>query len=58
VNVAARLEQLTKARAVPVLVSESTRTRVGAALDFAPADVVEVRGRLQPLAVYVPSRHA
>jgi adenylate cyclase len=58
VNVAARLEQLTKARAVPVLVSESTRTQVGAALDFAPADVVEVRGRLQPLTVYVPSRHA
>jgi adenylate cyclase len=55
VNVAARLEQLTKARAVPVLVSESTRTQIGAALDFAPADVVEVRGRLQPLAVYVPS---
>jgi len=27
-------------------------------LDFAPADVVEVRRRLQPLAVYVPSRHA
>jgi adenylate cyclase len=58
VNVAARLEQLTKTRVVPVLVSESTRTQVGAALDFAAADVVEVRGRLAPLAVYVPSRHA
>ena len=57
-DVAARLEQLTKTRAVPVLVSESTRTQVGAALDFAAADVVEVRGRLAPLAVYVPSRHA
>jgi len=43
---------------VPVLVSESTRTQVGAALDFAADDVVEVRGRLAPLAIYVPSRHA
>jgi adenylate cyclase len=54
VNVAARLEQLTKARGVPVLVSESTRAAAGPALAFTPAGVVEVRGRSQPLAVYVP----
>jgi adenylate cyclase len=54
VNVAARLEELTKARAVPVLASESTRARVGPALAFVPAGVVEVRGRAEPLAVYVP----
>jgi adenylate cyclase len=55
VNVAARLEQLTKARGVAVLVSESTRAHVGAALGFAPVGVVEVRGRSQPLAVYRPA---
>jgi len=55
VNVAARLQDITKERAVPVLVSESTRLRVDAALGFRPAGVVEVRGRSQPLAVHVPS---
>ena len=48
-------EQLTKARGVPVLASESTRVHVGAALGFAPVGVVEVRGRSQPLAVYMPT---
>jgi len=58
VNVAARLEQLTKARAVPVLVSESTRARIGARLDFTPVGVVDVRGRSQPLAIHVPASGA
>jgi adenylate cyclase len=54
VNVAARLEKLTKEHGVGVLVSDSTRARVGEAIPFAPTGVVEVRGRTQPLALYSP----
>jgi adenylate cyclase len=55
VNVAARLEELTKTRGLSLLVSESTRTRVGEAIAFTPAGMVELRGRTQPLGVYVPA---
>jgi adenylate cyclase len=53
VNVAARLEQLTKVDGVPILVSEETRRRV-ASLGFAEARSVVLKGKTQPLASYVP----
>jgi adenylate cyclase len=54
VNVAARIEQLTKTHDVPVLVSEATRTRVDADLGFTPVAPVAVKGKTEPLQTYVP----
>ena len=54
VNVAARLEALTKERDVPILVSDATRARLGDADPLVPGGTVELRGRVQPLAVWVP----
>jgi adenylate cyclase len=54
VNVAARLEELTKTTDAPILVSERTRERAGTALRFAPAGTVAVRGRTGTLATFVP----
>jgi adenylate cyclase len=56
VNVASRIEQLTKVQHVPILVSEETR--VGVAADhiaFVAAGSATVRGRTQPVSCYVPS---
>ena len=55
VNVAARLEERTKLDGHAILVSESTRARVGDAVAFAPAGTIQVRGRSVPLAAYVPA---
>src|SRR5262249_18312279 len=54
VNVAARMEELTKELGVPVLVSEETRRQAGAARDCAPAGGARVRGRSQPVQAYRP----
>ena len=54
VNVAARLETLTKEHQVATLVSEETRRRVGDAIGFSPIGSVSVRGKSEPLAVWVP----
>jgi len=54
VNVAARIEELTKALGVPVLVSEETRRRAGDAIGFAPAGAAHLRGRAQPVQAYRP----
>jgi class 3 adenylate cyclase len=54
VNVAARLQELTKAKGLAVLVSAHTRERVGATLAFEAVGTVEVRGRAQSLAAFVP----
>src|SRR5206468_3604 len=54
VNVAARLEEQTKLDGHAILVSESTRARVGDTVAFAPAGTIQVRGRSVPLAAYVP----
>jgi adenylate cyclase len=59
VNVASRIEQLTKTQHVPILVSEETRNGVpGDGIAFAAAVRTEVRGRLQPVCCYVPSAAA
>ena len=53
VNVAARLQELTKVRGVPILVSDGTRAGA-VATPFASAGAVEVRGRTRPLGAWVP----
>lgn len=55
VNVAARIEQLTKVCEVPVLVSEATRQQIDdPSLEFDPIDPAEVRGKREPLRTYAP----
>jgi len=55
VNVAARLEQLAKAKNLPVLVSDATQQQLGATVRLISAGTVELRGRQQPLALWVPA---
>jgi adenylate cyclase len=54
VNVAARIESLTKHHDAPVLVSAATRGRAGDAFEFVAAPAVAVKGLAQPLATYEP----
>jgi len=54
VNVASRIEGLTKTLAQPILVSEETRRRVGEEMAFAPKGSIEVRGKTEPVRVFVP----
>jgi class 3 adenylate cyclase len=54
VNVAARIEQLTKTHGVAMLVSDETRRRVGHAIDFAPAGVTALKGKAQPVQSWMP----
>jgi len=58
VNVAARIEDLTKLHAVPVLVSEATRRAAGDALAFSSAGRVQLKGRAQAVETYVPVHDA
>jgi adenylate cyclase len=58
VNVASRIEELTKARGVPILVSEETRRRVGDALVFSAAGPAHLKGRAQPVETYLPGAAA
>jgi adenylate cyclase len=56
VNVAARIEQLTKVHGVPILVSDETRRGVGSeAIAFAPVGATQVKGRARPVDCWVPS---
>ena len=54
VNVAARLERLTKLHATGILVSEETRRQAGDAIRFVPGAVAPVRGRSAPVQTWVP----
>jgi adenylate cyclase len=56
VNVASRIQGLTKLQGVPILVSEETRSLVGAAMAFVAAAPVRVAGKAEPLQTFVPSR--
>jgi len=58
VNVAARIEDLTKLDGVPILVSEATRRSAGDALAFSSAGRVQLKGRAQAVETYVPERGA
>lgn len=55
VNVAARIEQLTKVHGEPILVSEETRQQAGTGFRYAPAEPVRVKGKSEPLQTYVPT---
>ncbi len=52
VNIAARLQEMTKTLAEPIVVSQTTRARSD--LEFARVGSVEVRGLSQPMDVFVP----
>jgi hypothetical protein len=56
VNLASRLEGLTKLYRVPFLVSESVQRLVAAKVHCRLADRVVVKGKTESTAVYVPSR--
>jgi class 3 adenylate cyclase len=55
VNVASRLEQLTKDRKVPVLISGDTAEQVGQAVPLREIDPAEIRGKSEPLRCFVPT---
>lgn len=56
VNVAARMEELTKQHRAAVLVSEDTRKRVADGIAFTDLGETTVRGRREPLKVYAAAR--
>ena len=53
VNVAARLQDMTKALACEVIVSEEVRATAGLAADALPQQQVTIRGRSEPMIVRV-----
>jgi adenylate cyclase len=58
VNVTSRIEQLTKAHGVPVLVSEDTRRLVNGAFTFTAVAPTLVKGKAEPVQTYVPQAAA
>jgi adenylate cyclase len=59
VNVASRVEQMTKATGDPVLLTEETRRRlVELATLVEPRGEVELRGKARPVPIYAPRRMA
>ncbi len=54
VNVAARMEELTKERGVPILISEDTRQRLGSRFRVTPSAPAKLRGLRGEIACYVP----
>ncbi|RKH55834.1 adenylate/guanylate cyclase domain-containing protein [Corallococcus aberystwythensis] len=54
VNLANRIERLTKGFGVPVLVSQATREQAGDAFRWAPAPVALVPGKSQPVVTFIP----
>jgi adenylate cyclase len=55
VNVAARIEELTKTHGFEVLASEATRSRAADAFDWREAAATTLRGKTDPVRTYVPS---
>ena len=58
VNLASRLEGLTKEKGVPVLLDEVARQRAGDKMEARPLGELRVRGRDRPVAVYALERAA
>ena len=52
VNLSARLEGLTKFYGTQVLVSEATKSQAGEGFEFREVDLVRVKGKKEPVAVY------
>ena len=57
VNVASRIEGLTKSAGVPVLVSEATRAHAGTGYAFRSFEPMHIRGKVEPMAIFAPARH-
>ncbi len=57
VNLASRIEALTKEHGVPVLVSQATCERTSGAFLWKPVAPISVRGTSEPVQTYVPARH-
>lgn len=58
VNVAARVQELTKVAGADILASRDTRERVGSAASFRSAGALSVPGKTQAIECYVPVRDA
>jgi adenylate cyclase len=58
VNLASRIEGLTKRLGVPMLVSEATRARCGGGFHFEAATPLPVAGKTEPVVTFVPGREA
>ena len=56
VNLASRIEGLTKKVGVSMLVSDATRTRCGEEFHFEAASPLPVAGKAEPVATFVPGR--
>lgn len=56
VNVASRVEGLTKEHGCSLLVSAATRSSAGEAFDWTPLEPRAVRGKTEPMATFVPRR--
>ena len=54
VNVAARIEGLTKEHDAAVLVSEATRALSGEEFGWTPVSTVQVKGRVEPVRIFRP----
>jgi class 3 adenylate cyclase len=58
VNLASRIEGLTKRLDVPMLVSDATRARCGGEFHFEAATPLLVAGKSEPVVTFVPAREA
>jgi class 3 adenylate cyclase len=57
VNLASRVEGLTKEHEVDLLVTEATRARAAEAFTYTPVGAVKVKGKAAPVELFVPQRH-
>ncbi len=58
VNLASRIESLTKEHGVPMLVTQSTRDAAGDSFVWKPLVPVPVKGKAEPIVTFVPQRKA
>ena len=56
VNLASRIEGLTKVHSAPILVSEETHKLVGSSISFKTAPLTKVRGKSAPVKTFIPVR--
>ena len=57
VNLAARIEGLTKSVGEPLLVSDETRRQAGDRFHWTPAPVLPVKGKTLPVATFIPAEN-
>jgi adenylate cyclase len=58
VNVASRIEGLTKVHGVPLLVSEATRNGAGDKFHYTAAPAATVKGKKAPIHTFIPEAPA